>query len=176
MGNKSTKLIWGSSQLFPSNQFLLAAAAVLATYGWPPCLLQASSNSCSSISAPLLRARPVSCKLSSHMSRSSFPATRRRGTFSGRSSSCLATHWPLKWAYHQPFFLFSLSLLEGEANGTRKYLWGGLCLSSALLLLLLALAEDSLGGTGGDCDSATRRRAAYVHCHSSQKEAGIICL
>lgn len=110
-----------------------------ALYGFPPCLAHASSNSCSRISAPRLSASPVSFRLSSHMPRSSLPATRSSGFLLGWSSSWRTIHWPLKWAYHHPLLRFSLSWWDGDTKGTRKNL--SACSASAPL--------EALGGDRG---------------------------
>ena len=78
------------------------------------------------------------------MSMSFLPATSSNGCFSGCNSSCLATHWPLKWAYHQPFLRSSWSG-EGRTKGTRKYRCDCGCgLSSGGGVRL-----DERGGMGG---------------------------
>ena len=64
----------------------------------PPFLFHSSSNSLRVISAPGLLVKPHCVRLSSHISRSSFPAMRSKTPF-GCISSCLATHSPSKWAY-----------------------------------------------------------------------------
>lgn len=58
-----------------NNNFYLAPKFL---YGFPPCFSHSRLNSCSKISAPLLRVRPVSSKLSSHICISSIPSRNKR--------------------------------------------------------------------------------------------------
>ena len=103
------------------NSVSLLAFAAVRVYGLPPYFAHVSSNSWSSISAPLFLESPVSSRLSSHISRSFLPATRSNGSV-GVELYLTCDLLPIEVGIPPAFRRFRRSCSDGRMNGTRKYL------------------------------------------------------